>query len=171
MSGTRRLTISQQITLGHNPHLWLASVLEDGACLCLDRTAKNFTGLVPANDFNRGPYVLTEDGILINTYHYYTHHYGFTLGERLRQPVPNHALNTLKTKDVLTINEAVNYIPLLYQVRRTGNTLRRWAKRGIVDAKVETLSGHPIWLLDRRSLDEGFLSGRLPIKRGKPKKG
>jgi len=109
--------------------------------------------------------------MLINTYHYYTHHYDFTLGEILQQPVPSHALNTLETKDVLTVTEAADYVALKYQIWRGRATLLRWAQQGLIEATPPAATGRRIWLLDRRSLDEGFLSGRLPLKRGRAKKG
>jgi len=128
-------------------------------------------GLAQAKSAIDGPYVLSMDGTLRGVYHHYLLQLDFTFVVPRQQPDPLLELSLLESKDVLTVTEALDYIALKYQAWRGRAALIHWAQRGLIEATPPATTGRRLWLLDRRSLDEEFRSGRLPLKRGPAKKG
>lgn len=91
MNRARKLTTAQQIILDNNPHLWPASVLDDGAYLCLNREARLAPGSAQSHDLEHGPYVLMKNGRLLNVYHHYMRLHNFKFVEARQPPKPEPA--------------------------------------------------------------------------------
>lgn len=164
MTKTSHLTIVQQIILNHNTHLWPASILDDGACLCLDRESKVNQGLDRIDDVDHRTYVLAKDGAIRSTYHHYVLRSGFTFVEAGQQPKPDPPSTPLDSREVLTVDETVAYVLRKYGVQRTRTTISYWIRRGRLSAHQETRAKHRVWLINRCLLDREFLAGRLPLQ-------
>lgn len=158
----RRLGRRQQLVLADNPQLWIAAVLSDGSCLCLDRDTRALARASLADVDHPGPYILTNNGRVLGIYHYYMQRYGFTFAPPRRQDEPESAANPPGSREFLTPSEAVSYIHKRYGIKRHAVTVRSWVKKNYVDHHSAIRSGHRVWLISRQSLDEGFNSGSLP---------
>jgi len=158
---TRSLTIEQRIILARETRLWPASILEDGAVLCLDRDAQRYRPLDQDEDWAPVPWVLTKAGSLLSIYHYYMRYHGFTFLEPKQQTEPEPDPTPLELKRYLTMPETVDYLSAKYDIKRCYTSIARWLWLGFVCGKTTTIAGHYRRLIDRLSLDNYVLSGRM----------